>query len=75
MDQYNPNPAPQLPPQPLPVRVTDVDMSFGQMVWFMVKWVLASIPAFLFLAIIFGFIGLAFSVLMAACGVAAAGAH
>jgi hypothetical protein len=31
------------------VTVTDVDMPFGSMVRFMVKWALASIPAFLML--------------------------
>jgi len=35
------------------VIVTDVEMSFGSMVTFMVKWVIASIPAFLLLFIIF----------------------
>lgn len=34
------------------VVVTDVDMSFGNMVWFMVKWALASIPAMIIIAII-----------------------
>jgi hypothetical protein len=44
-------------PQPMPVAivkkqevtVTDVQMPFGSMVWFMVKWTIATIPAFLIL--------------------------
>jgi len=36
------------------VRVIDVDMSFGNMVGFMIKWAFAAIPALIFL----GFIGL-----------------
>ena len=35
------------------VVVTDIKMPFGSMVVFMVKWVIASIPAFIILAIIF----------------------
>ena len=34
------------------VVVTDIKMSFGSMVVFMVKWVLASIPAFIILCLI-----------------------
>jgi hypothetical protein len=37
---------------PIAVRITDVDMPFPSMVMFMVKWTLASIPAFLFLLIV-----------------------
>ena len=36
-----------------PVVVIDVQMSFGSMIWFMVKWALASIPAMIILAVIF----------------------
>jgi hypothetical protein len=36
------------------VVVTDIRMPFWSMVWFMVKWVIASIPAFIILATIFG---------------------
>lgn len=36
-----------------PVVIMDLNMGFGSMVWFMVKWVLASIPAFIILFIIF----------------------
>ena len=41
------------------VVVTDIDMPFGSMIWFMVKWTLASIPAFLILMVI-GFLAYAF---------------
>lgn len=36
-----------------PVVIMDLNMSFGSMVWFMVKWVLASVPAFIILFIVF----------------------
>ena len=36
------------------VHVKSFDMPFGDMVMFMVKWALASIPAFIILFIIFG---------------------
>jgi len=35
------------------VVVTDIRMPFWSTVWFMVKWVIASIPAFIILAIIY----------------------
>ncbi len=38
------------------VVVTDIKMPFGSMVAFMVKWVIASIPAFIILAILFAII-------------------
>ena len=49
-----------LPPQPYPptaplrqaVVITDIDMPFGSMVRFIVKWVIASIPALIILWII-----------------------
>jgi hypothetical protein len=43
------------PLEPQKVVVTDIDMPFGSMVSFMVKWAIASIPAFIILLII-GFI-------------------
>lgn len=57
-----------LPPQPTPymspaaplrqaVVITDIDMPFGSMVRFIVKWVIASIPAILILWIIMAIIG------------------
>ncbi len=39
-----------------PVVILDLNMSFNSMVWFMVKWVIASIPAM----IILGFLLIAF---------------
>ena len=39
--------------EPNYVIVTDIRMNFGSMVEFMVKWVLASIPALIILAMIF----------------------
>ena len=42
------------------VHVKSFDMPFGDMVGFMVKWALASIPAFIILFIIFGFLFLIF---------------
>ena len=38
------------------VVVTDIDIPFGSMVKFMVKWSLASIPAFIILVVIFSII-------------------
>lgn len=40
--------------RPARVTVTDVDIPFGSMVWLMVKWTLAAIPALLILAAIGG---------------------
>ena len=34
------------------VVVVDINMPFGSMVWFMVKWSIAAIPAFLILVLI-----------------------
>lgn len=34
------------------VEVRNFDMSFGRMVWFMVKWAIAAIPAFLILLVL-----------------------
>jgi hypothetical protein len=49
-------PAPATPtaadPIPLQVTVVDFGMPFGSMVVFMVKWILAAIPAFLILGIV-----------------------
>ena len=42
------------------VHVKSFDMPFGDMVIFMVKWALASIPAFIILFIIFGILFLIF---------------
>ena len=49
------------------VVVTDVDMPFGSMVQFMVKWALASIPAAIILMIVFGLLGAIFGGAFASC--------
>jgi len=43
---------PPRPPTPVRVVVVDLNMSFGSMVVFMVKWVIAAIPAMLILGAI-----------------------
>jgi hypothetical protein len=48
------------PPAPPKVVVTDIDMPFGSMVSFMAKWSIASIPAFLLLAVIGLFVAAVF---------------
>lgn len=45
--------APAAVSQARPVVVTDINMPFGSMVVFMVKWALASIPAVIILAVVF----------------------
>lgn len=42
------------PGEKIRVAVTDIDMPFGSMILFMIKWALASIPAFLILLFIMG---------------------
>ena len=39
------------------VKISDIDMPFGSMVVFMVKWAIASIPAFLILMFLFAIFG------------------
>lgn len=41
-----------------PVAVVDLQMSFNSMVWFMVKWVIASIPAMIILGLIVLFLSM-----------------
>jgi CHASE2 domain-containing sensor protein len=53
-----------LPVSPLAVTVTDVSMSFGSMVIFMVKWVIASIPAAIALALIGGAVIIGFGLFL-----------
>ena len=43
------------------VVVKDINMSFGSMVVFMIKWAIAAIPAMIILGVVFGFFGLIFS--------------
>ncbi len=38
--------------EPAPVRIVDIQMPFGSMVVFMVKWAIAAIPALIILAVI-----------------------
>ena len=45
------------------VTVVDIEMPFGSMVVFMVKWAIASIPAFLILMVILGAVVTFFGVL------------
>ena len=57
-----PQPSPYAPvvaPIPQSVVITDIDMPFGSMVRFIVKWVIASIPALIILWILFAiFLGI-----------------
>jgi hypothetical protein len=46
------------------VRVTDISMSFGSMVSFMVKWAIASIPALIILAVLFAIVSGLFRALL-----------
>ena len=39
------------------VKISDIDMPFGSMVVFMVKWAIASIPAILILMVLFAIFG------------------
>lgn len=48
--------------EPTYVIVTDIKMNFISMVEFMVKWVLASIPALIILAMIFFFLSAVFGI-------------
>ena len=63
MSTFPPQPPPYLPAAPLrqAVVITDIDMPFGSMVRFIVKWVIASIPAILILWVLLGLLsGLGF---------------
>ena len=46
------------------VTITDINMEFSSMVLFMVKWVIASIPAFIILATIVFLFFLGFSLIL-----------
>lgn len=48
-----------------PVVIMDLNMSFNSMVWFMVKWVIASIPAMIILVALFFLISVFFGGLFA----------
>jgi hypothetical protein len=56
-----------------PVVVTDIDMPFGSMVGFMVKWAIASIPAFLILGALGFVLALLIGGLLAALGMSLPG--
>lgn len=58
-----------------PVKVTDIDMKFTSMVLFMVKWSIASIPAFLILSVIGATVVTTFTLLLVALGVAGTALH
>ena len=47
-----PAPKRKAPTAPMAVRVTDIEMPFFSMIIFMVKWVIAAIPAGIILALI-----------------------
>jgi fatty acid desaturase len=38
----------------MPVQITDIDMPFISMVWFMVKWAFATIPAIIIIWMVVG---------------------
>jgi len=50
------------------VRVTDIEMRFGSMVVFMLKWAIASIPAAIVLSVLLTLAGALFMIVMAALG-------
>jgi len=52
-----------LPLGPMPVSLVDINLPFESMVWFMVKWAVAAIPAFLMLAAIAFAVALVFGLL------------
>ena len=58
---------------PVPVHVVDVKMSFLAMVEFMLKWAIASIPAFLLLAVFFATIAMFGTFLLGMIGAGAMG--
>lgn len=51
-----------------PVVILDINMSFNSMVWFMVKWVIASIPAMIILVVLFFLLSAFFGGLFAGLG-------
>jgi predicted Zn finger-like uncharacterized protein len=60
----------QKPGEPQKVIVTNIKMSFGAMVVFMIKWSLAAIPAFIILSLIFGILFLIVTAIGAGCAAA-----
>jgi hypothetical protein len=55
------------PPVPVPasVSVVDINMPFGSMIVFMIKWALAAIPAILILSFILGVVAVVFGTALA----------
>ena len=51
------------------VIVTDIQMPFGSMVTFMVKWVIASIPALIILFVLFAIVSAIFGGIFAGIGI------
>lgn len=49
------------------VTVVDIDMKFGSMVWFIVKWTFASLPAFSIVGSLLAFLLFFFGPLIRAC--------
>ncbi len=65
MSTLPPQPAPYIPAYPAPqaIVITDIDMSIGAMCRFMVKWVIATIPALIILWLILLGVGFAVAIL------------
>jgi hypothetical protein len=51
-------------PKPREVIIIDIDLPFWSMVWFMVKWSIATIPAVIIVVILAGFFWGIFGVLI-----------
>lgn len=50
------------------IKVSDFDMPFGSMIWFMLKWAFASIPAMIIFSAVFGAIVFVGILILAALG-------
>jgi hypothetical protein len=59
-----------LAPRPVQVVVMDFDVGFFQMVWLMIKWAFAAIPALLIVSSMLGAVAFVFAALLAAMGLA-----
>ena len=67
-DAPGPAPDPDLSTAPVArVTVVDIDMPFGSMIGFMLKWMLASIPAFVIFFLLFVVLGFLFGGLLSTC--------
>lgn len=67
----------QVVSSPVPVRVivTDIDVSFGQLMWIMIKITFAAIPAAIIIAVIGGLVALVFGLLFGGLAAALAAAR